>query len=58
MDIDEKRTIAVIDHYRKMFKEETAWLMELNGHNFEESQFILESALDFALNDIRNEIYK
>jgi hypothetical protein len=36
MDINEKRTIAVIDHYRKMFKEETTWLMELNGHNFEE----------------------
>ena len=58
MDTNEKRTIAVIDHYRKMLKEEVAWLMELNGHNFEESQFILESALDFALNDIRNEIYK
>ena len=48
----------IIEHYRKMLKEETAWLMELNGHNFEEAQFILESALDFALNDTRSEIYK
>jgi hypothetical protein len=48
----------IIEHYRKMLKEETAWLMALNGHNFEEAQLILESALDFALNDTRNEIYK
>lgn len=58
MDINEKRTVTIIEHYRKMLKEETAWLMELNGHNFEEAQFILESALDFALNDTRSEIYK
>ena len=48
----------IIEHYRKMLKEETAWLMGLNGHNFEEAQFVLESALDLALNDTRNEIYK
>ncbi len=58
MDVNEKRTVTIIEHYRKMFKEETAWLMELNGHNFEEAQFILESALDFAINDTRDEIYK
>lgn len=48
----------VLEHYRKMLKEEIRWLMELNGHNFEETEFILESALDLALNDTRNEIYK
>ena len=58
MDVNEKRMVPIIEHYRKMLKEETAWLMELNGHNFEETQFILENALDFALNDTRNEIYK
>lgn len=58
MDVNEKRMATIIEHYRKMLKEETDWLMELNGHNFEEAQFILESALDFALNDTRNEIYK
>lgn len=51
-------TNEIIEHYRKMLKEETARIMELNGHNFEEAQLILESALDFALNDTRNEIYK
>ena len=58
MNVREQRTETVIEHYRKMLKEETAWIMELNGHNFEDAQFILENALDFALNDIRNDIYK
>ena len=58
MSVNDKRMVTVIEHYRKTFKEEATWLMYLNGHNFEEAQTILESALDFALNDIRNEIYK
>ena len=40
------------------FKAEIDQLTEQNGHDFEEAQFILESALDFAINDTRNEIYK
>lgn len=53
-----KKELMVIEHYRKVFKEEIEWNMELNGHNFEETQFVLENALDLALNDERNEIYK
>ncbi len=58
MDTNVKKTTEVIDHYHKTLREEIEWLMKLNGHNFEETEFILESALDFALNDIRNKIYK
>lgn len=53
-----EKELMAIEHYRKVFKEEIEWNMELNGHNFEEAQFVLENALDLALNDERNEIYK
>lgn len=58
MDSFGRGAVKAIEHYRKQLKEEIDWLMELNGHNFEEAQFILESALDFATSDKYNEIYK
>jgi hypothetical protein len=48
----------IIESYREKFKAEIDLLLKLNGNNFEESEFILENALDLALNDKRNEIYK
>ena len=50
--------VTAIEEYHKKFKAEIDQLMEKNGHDLEEAQFILESALDFAINDTRNEIYK
>ena len=50
--------VTAIEEYHKKFKAEIDQLMEKNGHSLEEAQFILESALDLALNDTRNEIYK
>jgi hypothetical protein len=48
----------IIESYREKFKAEIDLLLKLNGNNFEETEFILENALDLALNDKRNEIYK
>ena len=50
--------ITALDEYCKKFLKEIEQLMEQNGHNFEETQFILDNALDLALTDARNEIYK
>lgn len=50
--------IKLIEAYREYFKKEIKWIMNHNGHNFEDAQMTLEDALDFALNDMRNEIYK
>ena len=49
---------AVIDRCRQELTELINEIMEANGNNFEQTQFILESALDFALSDKRNEVYK
>ena len=51
-------TEELLNKYRKMFKEELDKLMEINGHNPHEAQFILESALDLAASDMINEYYK
>lgn len=48
----------IIESYREKFKAEIDLLLKLNGNNFEETEFILENALDLALNDKGNEIYK
>ncbi len=48
----------ILEKYRKMFNEEFKRLMELIGHNFSETQFVLESALDLAINDQMSDFYK
>lgn len=48
----------ILEKYRKMFNEEFKRLMEFTGHNFSETQFVLESALDLAVNDQMSEFYK
>ena len=52
------KEFMIIEHYRKIFKEEIKWNMELNGNDFERVQLTMEKALDLALNDERNKIYK
>lgn len=47
----------LIEKYRKEFKKAVEDVMSETG-NFEATDFILESALDLALNDKSNEIYK
>lgn len=44
----------IIESYREKFKAEIDLLLKLNGNNFEETEFILENALDLALHDWRN----
>ncbi len=51
-------TNQMIEEYRKRFKNELDIIMKKNGHDFESAYIILESALDFAESDLRNEIYK
>lgn len=56
--IANNKELMLIEHYRKVFREEIEWNMELNGHDFDGAQLVMENALDLALNDKRNEIYK
>lgn len=51
-------SIHVMERLRAIFKAEIELLMDLNGNDFEDAEFILENALDLALNDKRNDIYK
>ena len=44
----------IIEAYREKFRAEIDLLLKLNGNNFEETEFILENALDLALHDWRN----
>jgi hypothetical protein len=48
----------LIEKYREKLKVEIDLLLELTGHNFEQTQFVFESALDLAFNDKMNEFYK
>ena len=48
----------LIAKYREKFKAEIDMLLELTGHNLEDTHFILDSALDLAINDKMNEFYK
>lgn len=52
------KELMLIEHYHKVFREEIEWNMELNGHDFDGTQLVMENALDLALNNKRNEIYK
>ena len=56
MTINER--VEFIAEYRKRLAKDIDRLMEVSGHDFEETQFILESALDMAITDKRNEIYE
>ena len=49
---------TIIERLREIFKADINLVMEINGHNYENAEFVMESALDLALNDIRNEFYK
>ena len=51
-------TVHVVEKFREIIKAEIDLLMTLNGNDFEDAEFILENALDLALNDKKNEIYK
>ena len=48
----------MIEEYRGIFTENIKNLMEQNGNNLEDARFVLESALDFAISDLMNTIYK
>lgn len=50
--------VELIENYRKEFSEAFNAVMEKTGNNCEMTTFILESALDLAINDKLNEIYK
>lgn len=50
--------IALIEEYRKKFKEAIEDVMPKVGNDLESTDFILDSALDLALTDKRNEVYK
>lgn len=52
------KTNEMIEEFRKQFKTELKAVMKKNGNDFEEAYIILESALDLAESDLRNEIYK
>lgn len=46
------------EEYRRIFAQIINEVMEKTGNNFEDTEFTLTSALDLALNDKCNEIYK
>ena len=48
----------IIEEYRGILADNFKSIMERNGNNFEDAQFVLESALDLATGDLRNTIYK
>lgn len=48
----------IIEEYRDKFLQIINEVLEKNGNNFEDMEFILDSALDLALNDKRGEFYR
>lgn len=50
--------IKLIEKYRKEFSKVVEDVMHETGNNLESTDFILESALDLAIHDKSNEIYK
>ena len=53
-----KSSNEMIEEYRGIFAENIKNVMEQNGNDLEDAQLVLESALDFAISDLMNTIYK
>lgn len=53
-----KSSNEMIEEYRGIFAENIKNVMEQNGNDLEDARLVLESALDFAISDLMNTIYK